>query len=87
MFRMILWLLAAIVAISFLRGVIGIFGKAASKYVGTPRTPQAGGSNQALKKCASCGVFAPSYAVSQRGGEERHYCSPECQEKADAARR
>ena len=87
MFRMILWLFAAIIAISFLRGVIGIFGKTLGKYVNAPRTPQAGGHNEALKKCASCGVFAPSYAVAQRGGVERHYCSPECQERADAERR
>ena len=86
MIRMVLWLFAAIIAISFLRGVIGIFGKALGKYVSSPGVP-ARGSHGALKKCASCGVFAPAYAVSQRGGEERHYCSPECQETADAARR
>lgn len=87
MFRMILWLFAAIIAISFLRGVVGIFGKAMSKHIGTPRAPQREGANEALKKCASCGTFAPSFAVTQRGGVERHYCSPECQEQADAARR
>jgi hypothetical protein len=95
MVRLILWLVCAIVAVTFLRGVIGIFGKALGNYIGGSRAPErasgasgggsGGSSSGMLRKCAECGTFAPVYATVQRGGE-RHYCSAECQEKAEAAR-
>ena len=90
MIRLIVWLIALIVGVTFLRGVIGIFGKAIGNHVGrqrVPRPPQPDGVQEPLRKCAQCGDYAAVYATSQRGGAERHYCSPDCQERAEAARR
>jgi hypothetical protein len=90
MLRVIMWLLGLVIAITFLRGVIGIFGKAIGDQMGrsrVPRPPRPENLGGPLRQCAECGEFATVYATSQRGGTERHYCSPACQERADVARR
>jgi hypothetical protein len=84
MIRMLLWLFGAIIAISFLRGVIGIAGKFLGDHIGSPKSPQraagSAASRGALKKCAVCGTFAEPSATVQRDGE-KHYCSAACMEK------
>ena len=85
MVRLILWLIGAVVAISFLRGVVGIFGRAVGNHMGgTPNVPPTTPVKAALKKCASCGVYAPSHAKLQRGGETLHFCSADCLRKTAA---
>ena len=93
MIRVLMYLIGALVAITFLRGVIGIIGRAFSNTVGggkaAPEPPPAqataapppkvvGGE---LKRCAVCGVYAP--AQSNKG--EAHFCSAECASKYQAA--
>lgn len=69
MIRVVLWLVGAIVAISLLRGVIGMFGKLAGDFLKSPApgSPKA----TALKKCPSCGTYTPDA-----------YCSEACRKKA-----
>ena len=83
MIRMIVIFLGGIIAITLLRAVIGLFGKAMGDLVnqpsaGSPAGSRSGASKGALKKCAACGVHAPSHV--KRG--DLHYCSPECAAKA-----
>ena len=75
MIRMVVLFLGGIIAITILRAVMGLIGKAMGDLVsqpaaGTPRAASAG----ALRKCAVCGIHAPPHLT--RG--EQHYCSPEC---------
>jgi YHS domain-containing protein len=90
MFRVILYLLLAIVLISMLRGVIGIAGKLFSNFVnpGAPPTARrptvpAGGE---LKKDPVCGTFISTATAIQKrvGGEVYYFCSPECRDKFKA---
>lgn len=83
MIRMIVIFLGGIIAITILRAVIGLFGKALGDLVnqpsaGSPAGSRSGASKGALKKCAVCGVHAPPHLT--RG--DLHYCSPECAAKA-----
>lgn len=79
MIRMVILFLGGIIAITLLRAVMGLIGKAVGDLVSQPSagTPAAN-SQGALKKCAVCGIHAPPYVT--RG--EAHYCSPECAAKA-----
>jgi len=89
MFRMLAWLMGAIVAISFLRGVIGIVGKLMGDQIASPRTPRpstgTASSQGALKKCAACGTYATPFTTVERDGQKQHYCSAECASKSAAA--
>lgn len=83
MIRMVVIFLGGIIAITILRAVIGLFGKALGDLVnqpsaGSPAGSRSGASKGALKKCAVCGVHAPPHLT--RG--DLHYCSPECAAKA-----
>ena len=79
MIRMIVIFLGGIIAITILRAVIGLFGKAIGDLVNQPSAGSAAGASKgALKKCAVCGVHAPPHLT--RG--DLHYCSPECAAKA-----
>ncbi|HWZ33029.1 MAG TPA: YHS domain-containing protein [Bryobacteraceae bacterium] len=87
MFRVILYLLLAIVVISMLRGVIGIIGKLFSEFVNPaassaarrPAVPSGG----ELKKDPVCGTFISASTAIQKksGGEVYYFCSPECRDK------
>lgn len=90
MFRLLMWLVAMVVAITFFRGIVGILGKAVGNHVGRSRMPQPPKPEaipEPLRKCAECGLYATAYATAQNGGSERHYCSAACQERAEAAHR
>jgi YHS domain-containing protein len=89
MFRVVLYLLLAVVLISMLRGVAGIIGKLLGDFVGGPssskqqaRRPSvpAGGE---LKKDPVCGTFISTATAIQKrvGGEVYYFCSPECRDK------
>lgn len=86
MIRMVVIFLGGIIAITILRAVLGLIGKAVGDLVNQPSAgspADAGGRSAAaskgsLKKCAVCGVHAPPHLT--RG--DLHYCSPECAAKA-----
>jgi YHS domain-containing protein len=89
-FRAILYLIGAVLAISVLRSIIGIVSKAFADFVNpsseasgqgarAPKVP----ATEALKKDPVCGTFiAPSTAVVQMvGGETYYFCSAKCRDK------
>jgi len=83
MIRMVVLFLGGIIAITLLRMVMGLIGKAVGDLVNQPSpgapapTPAAATGGQ-LKKCASCGI----HAVPHKTRGESHYCSAECAAKA-----
>jgi YHS domain-containing protein len=89
MFRIIFWLLGLVVAISFLRGVIGIVMRVLAELF-NPRPSQPGQrlDNQVplsgeLKKDPSCGTYiaAASSLKESVGGETFYFCSKQCRDK------
>jgi YHS domain-containing protein len=86
MFRVILYLLLAVVLISMLRGVIGIVGKLFGDFVGggqqTAKRPAVPSGGE-LKKDPVCGTFiSPATAVQKKmGGAVYYFCSVECRDK------
>jgi hypothetical protein len=92
--RFIGLIIAAIIAISLLRSVIGFFGQLFGNFVsGPPKTgdplrppspPRADSSQpESLQKDPVCGTFvAPSTAVHKRkDGQTYYFCSTECRDK------
>ena len=82
--KVVLFLFIAIVLITFLRGVIGIVGKAIGS-LSESKAPSRGGGQQAavsgeLKRDPVCGIFvAESTAVTRTvDGRKLHFCSEEC---------
>lgn len=91
MVRLILYLLLAVVLITLLRSLIGIFGKAAVQWLlaggsrGSRPTQQGG----ELRQDPVCGVYistASSYKLSE-GGKILHFCSEACRERYRARER
>ncbi len=86
MVRAILYVIVAVLAISALRGVIGIFARAFSNFVQPqPESPaarkpsvEAGGE---LKRDPVCGTFISTSTALQKkiGGEIFYFCSEDCQ--------
>jgi hypothetical protein len=85
MIRAVMYLIGALLAITLLRAVIGLIGKAAGDWMrGRGAGPERAGRvplQGELKKCAVCGVYAPPAAKLERGTEILHFCSPACREK------
>jgi YHS domain-containing protein len=89
-FRAIFYLIAAVIAISAIRGVIGIFARAFSDFAVPPET--AGSSkpavpvSEALQKDPVCGAFvAPSAAVAlEKGNLKLYFCSVACRDRFSA---
>lgn len=92
MLRTLIYLIGALLAITFVKGVIGIISRAftqASKSSNessasrpsatTAPPPKAVGGE--LKKCSVCGVYAPAH--SHRG--DASFCSAECEAKYQPA--
>jgi YHS domain-containing protein len=92
MFRVILYLLFAVILISVLRAVMGIIAKGFGELMG-PRSGQPGQSSQApgkqvpltgeLKKDPACGTYiaAASSIQEKVGGETLYFCSKQCRDK------
>jgi YHS domain-containing protein len=92
MFRVILYLLFAVILISVLRAVMGIIAKGFGELMG-PRPGQASQSSQApgkqvpltgeLKKDPACGTYiaAASSIQEKVGGETLYFCSKQCRDK------
>ena len=94
MLRTIIWLLASILLITFIRGVIGIILKGVGQlFEQESQTPEPraanttgggqGGFGGELMKDPVCGVFvAPSAALTKLvRGETQYFCSAECRDK------
>lgn len=92
LFRIILYMLAAIFLISIVRGVVGVFMKGFADLVSPPRQRQTtAGAPQPesiplsgeLKKDPICGTYtSAATAVKQTFGKETlYFCSPECRDK------
>lgn len=88
MTRVILYLIAAVVVISLLRSVVGIFTKGFADLFAPaasgPRDRTSSPPNaESLKKDPVCGTFiAPSSAIQKTvGGQLYYFCSPECRDK------
>jgi YHS domain-containing protein len=86
MVRTILYVIVAVLFISALRSVIGIFARAFGSFVNpqpqAARKPsvEAGGE---LKRDPVCGTFISTSTALQKklGGETYYFCSPSCREK------
>jgi YHS domain-containing protein len=91
MFRVILYLLFAVILISVLRAVMGIIAKGFGELIG-PRAGQAQSSQAPgkqvpltgeLKKDPACGTYiaAASSIQEKVGGEILYFCSKQCRDK------
>ncbi len=89
MFRVILYLLFAVVLISVLRSILGIIAKGFGRLTAPPpaQSNQASGNQVPLtgelKKDPACGTYI-SAATSIRekvGGEIVYFCSKQCRDK------
>ncbi len=86
MIRTILYVIVAVLVISALRSVIGIFARAFANFVnpqapvGRRPTVEAGGE---LKRDPVCGTFISTATALQKkvGGEVYYFCSEGCREK------
>lgn len=82
MFRILFFLILAILLISVLRGVLGFV---ASLFTNATVGPErrAAPQQEALKKDPVCGTFvAPSAAVRlEKGGQTYFFCSAACRDK------
>jgi YHS domain-containing protein len=87
MFKAILFLFAAILAISMLRAVIGAIGKLFGDFVsptpaGQAQRPQVPVGGE-LKKDPVCGTFISTATAIQKkvGSQVYYFCSSECRDK------
>ena len=86
MVRAILYVIVAVLFISALRSVIGIFARAFGSFVNPQpqaarrSSVEAGGE---LKRDPVCGTFISTSTALQKklGGETYYFCSPSCREK------
>lgn len=90
MLRALIYLIVSIVAITFIRGVIGIImrgmGEALKEESQPPprqTTASATPTQGELKPCAQCGTYVLTSRAISDGG--RNYCSEDCRKKATAA--
>jgi uncharacterized protein len=79
MIRTVVYLLVAVLLITFLRSVIGMITRAISEFASPPKSPQAG----ELKKDPVCGLYVPEATSVKKtvGGKTVHFCSPSCRDK------
>jgi hypothetical protein len=90
-FRTILLLFAAVIAITFLRAIIGFVGKAVAQLFdpvprrqAQPNQPKASGASAAeLVQCPGCGIYVSTETRLRKtvDGKLRHFCSEDCQKK------
>ena len=87
MLRTLIYLLLTIFLITFLRGVIGLIGKAVAQLF-QPNSPSGSARRDSasageLKQCANCGVYtSKATALRKRsGGEDHYFCSLSCRDK------
>ncbi len=85
MVKVVIYLFLAIIAITVLRSVLGVIGKALGGLLNpdasaAPRQPQASGE---LKRDPVCGTYVPAATSVKRTvqGEVVHFCSEACSQK------
>jgi hypothetical protein len=88
--RTILLLFAAVIAITFLRAIIGLVGKGVAQLfepdprrraqTSQPKTSEAGAE---LVQCPGCGIYVSTETRLRKtvDGKVRHFCSEACQKK------
>jgi YHS domain-containing protein len=95
MIRTILWILASILLITFIRGVIGILAKGVSQVFQPDQTassqashpqPQDSGFGGELVKDPMCGVFISPATAEKKvvHGVTHYFCSVGCRDKFTA---
>lgn len=88
MFRLIGYILIAIVGITLLRGVLGIVGRLFSEAASRPDAPRAAQPNSPteLKACSVCGTFVPASNVLtvKQNQQTRYFCSAACRDSRAA---
>jgi len=96
MFRLILWLIFAVVLITFLRGVIGVIAKGLGMLLNPQQPPRRGTSANVpltgeLKRDPVCGTYISTSTSLKHGvgADTVHFCSAACRDKflASAATR
>ena len=90
MLRTVVYLLASILLLTFLRSVIGLIARAFSEMLGSPgrssaypgRTPEPRAAGE-LKKDPVCGTFVPAATSIKKTvrGELVYFCSTTCRDK------
>ncbi len=83
MIRFVLYLFLAVLALSFIRTILGMLGKAvraAAPGRSSPVEPRKAGE---LKRDPVCGVYVSTATSVKRtvGGEVIHFCSARCSER------
>ena len=89
MFRVILYLLFAVILISVLRAILGVIAKGFGQLMSPPPTRSSPASgNQVpltgeLKKDPACGTYiAAATSIQEKvGGEILYFCSKQCRDK------
>jgi len=88
MFRVIFYLLLAVILISLLRSVLGIIGRGFSGMVNPPSGAKSATQNEVpltgeLKKDPTCGTYiaAATSLKETVAGQTFYFCSKECRDK------
>jgi YHS domain-containing protein len=90
MFRLVVYVLVAVLVISMLRSVIGLVGKLFGDFVNPPASASARRpsvpSGGELKKDPVCGTFISAATAIQKkfGAQVYYFCSVECRDKFKA---
>lgn len=93
MIKALLGILISILAVTFLRAVMGLLVKGAKEAMMQPDAEAASGgsappeSGTRLRKCKSCDTFAPETRMLRHSTRDTDvfYCSRDCEKKAAAA--
>ena len=85
MLRAVLYLLIALLLVTFLRAVIGIIGKAFGDLLKPPETSKTEGMRMGgeLKRDPVCGTYVSTATSVKKtvDGEVIHFCSEACRDK------
>jgi len=88
MFRLIFYLLVMVFALTLVRAVIGVLGRAFSMFVSPPPPQQPAQRPEMpvtgeLKKDPACGTYISAATSIKRivDGETYYFCSAECRDK------
>ncbi|MCX6586555.1 MAG: hypothetical protein NTX13_08245 [Acidobacteria bacterium] len=90
MIKALLGILVSILAVTFLRAVMGLLVKGAKEALQPDETSDSGSappeSGTRLRKCKTCGTFAPETRMLRHSTRETDvfYCSKDCEKQATA---
>ncbi len=88
MFRVVLYLLLAILIISLLRSVLGVIGKAVSAALEPTPPRNAAEPGGELKRDPVCGTYISTVTSVKKsvGKDTIHFCSTACRDKYESGR-